>query len=405
VYSGFQYVGTAQSHDGIVNCLSGITATDTTTTRTTFETVIAKALGVQPLILGACSHQPYGLDNKGMLFWDGTPIDPQKNPAKVADALFGASSAPAPSVNPDVQLRTDLLALTASEIQGMQSELAALTGEQSKLKTHLAAIQALQNTSSISAPLACTTKPPMPTVDQVRAASAMAPGDPNSGTDYFYQEKNFPLLLQAQLELVTQAIICNAAPVIALMPMYATCDFDFTFAGSPGSHHLGLSHTSPQWAAGAMYNSPISVNNFDPTTRVPFAKAQLWFCKQLVSSVVSVLATTDDPSAPGTKVLDNTLIYWMSEIGDGQNHTRVSEVEYPQVPAYLPLVTIGKCGGAIKSGQLVQYPLGSGNASDANYAGMINRPATDLYLTFAKAMGASNVTFPGTTGPVTEVLG
>ena len=66
---------------------------------------------------------------------------------------------------------------------------------------------------------------------------------------------------------------------------------------------------------------------------------------QLVNKVVSVLATTDDPAAPGTKVLDNTLIYLFSEIGDGQDHTRVSEILYPQTPDSLPLVTIGKCGG------------------------------------------------------------
>ena len=50
-------------------------------------------------------------------------------------------------------------------------------------------------------------------------------------------------------------------------------------------------------------------------------------------------ARADDPAAPGTKVLDNTLIYVMSEVGDGQNHTRTSLIEYPQVPASLPLVS------------------------------------------------------------------
>ena len=51
-----------------------------------------------------------------------------------------------------------------------------------------------------------------------------------------------------------------------------------------------------------------------------------------MNKVVSVLATTDDPAAPGTKVLDNTPHLRMSEIGDGQDHTRVSEILYPQVP-------------------------------------------------------------------------
>ena len=154
---------------------------------------------------------------------------------------------------------------------------------------------------------------------------------------------------------MAQAIICNAAPIIGLMPMFATCDFDFGFAGAPGSHHSTLSHSGYQAAPGAQYNSPITVDNLLASARAPFATAQKWFATQLVNKVVSVLATTDDPGAPGTKVLDNTLILWMSEIGDGNDHNRVSEILYPQVPDSLPLVTIGKCAGTIKSGQVVQY--------------------------------------------------
>ena len=75
------------------------------------------------------------------------------------------------------------------------------------------------------------------------------------------------MLLQAQLELITQALICNAAPVIGLMPMYATCDFDFGFANAPGAHHNGLSHTVSQAAPAGQYNSPISVANLQTTVR------------------------------------------------------------------------------------------------------------------------------------------
>jgi hypothetical protein len=401
VYQGFQYPGAAATHTGIVNCLSGSLANDTTTPRITVEQVIAKALGVKPLVLGACSHLPFGMDSNGMLFWDGTPIDPQKSPVKAADTLFGAGPTdPQPPVDFDVQLRQDLLKLTQGEIDGLKSTLGGLTREQSQLATHLAAVQGvLADASGGPSVSVCTGKPNLPTVEMVRSASAGIVVEPSGGNDYFYQEKNFPILLQAQLEVVTQAIICNAAQVIALMPMYATCDFDFGFAGTPGAHHNGLSHTGPQWAPGAMYNSPITIDNFTAAGREPFAKAQRWFADQLINNVVRVLATTDDPAAPGTKVLDNTLIYWMSEIGDGQNHTRLSEVEYPQVPTNLPLVTIGKAGGALKSGQVVRFPL-----DVPEKAAMVNRPAADLYLTMARAMGAANVTFPGTTGLINQVL-
>ena len=403
VYQGFQYVGMGETHDGIVNCLSGYTGADTTGSRTSVDQVIGKALGVKPLILGACSHMPSGMDHNGMLFWNGTPIDPQKSPVAAFDSLFGGSSAGTGApVSADVQLRQDLLAFTASEIQGLSGTLKNLTAEQNKLQTHLTSIQSLQSSGSSggNTQSSCSTKPSLPTVEMVRKASAGNVPDPSGSNDYFYQSTNFPLILQAQIELVAQAIICNAAPVIGLMPMYATCDFDFTFAGVPGAHHSTLSHTSPQPANGAQYNSPITVANLNPSTRTAFAKAQLWFTQQLVKYVVSVLATTDDPAAPGTKVLDNTLIFCMSEIGDGADHNRMSEVLYPQTPDSLPLVTIGKCGGAIKSGQVVQYPL----VTDKNSTAVVNRPATDLFLTMAKAMGAGNAMFPGQSGVISEVL-
>ena len=223
-----------------------------------------------------------------MLFWNGTPVDPQKSPVKAADALFGGITGTPPPVSIDVQLRKDLLAFTGSEIQTLQKTLTGLTREQTKLATHLSAIQALQSDSSMTSHSSCTTKPSLPSVEMVRAASAGNVVDPSGSNDYFYQAANFPLLLQAQLELVTQALICNAAPIIGLMPMYATCDFDFGFAGAPGAHHNGLSHTGPQAAAGAQYNSPITIANLQAMARAPFATAQKWFMTQLVNKVVSV---------------------------------------------------------------------------------------------------------------------
>ncbi len=408
VYEGFKYPDIGGTHEGIVNCLSGVETLDSTTSRTTLEHTIAQGLGVKPLILGACSHLPYGLDSNGMLFWNGSPIDPEKDPSKVADELFGTSTAPSPMVDPNVELRSQLLGLTAAEIEDLSGQLSGLTREQNKLQQHLEAIQALQQGSGTgTGQSSCTTAPSLPTVEAVRAASAGQVIDPSGGNDYFYQEENFRKILQAQLEVVSQALICNAAQVIALQPMYATCDFDFSFVGqsdgsgidTKGSHHNDLSHTGPQQASGAQYDSPISVDNYSPEPRRAFARCQRWFAQQLVDQVVSVLASTDDPAAPGSKVLDNTIIYWMSEIGDGQNHTRLSVLEYPQVPTSLPLVTIGKGGGALSTGQVIRAGIGT----DSDNALMVNRPATDIYLTLAQAMGVS-ATFPGTTGAVTEAL-
>jgi hypothetical protein len=396
VYQGFKYLG-GQTHSSSLTCLSGLSITpDATTPRTTLEHVIAQSLGVKPLILGACAHLSTNFDDNGKVFWNGTAVEPQKNPAAAADALFkGASSTPVD--NSDAQLRKDLLTLTAGEIQTLQGTLGDLTTEKTKLQRHLEAIQAVQNGSGSSGVTSCTAAPSLPTVEKVRAASAGQVIDSSGGNDYFYQEANFPLIFQAQLELIAQALVCNAAQVSALMPLFPTCDFNFSFTQTSGAapaggwaHHSGLSHTNPQQAAGAQYDSPLSVNNLNPTIRTAFAYAQRWFMDQLDQHVLQVLASTDDPAAPGTKVLDNTLIYLMSEIGDGAMHTTESTEVYPRAPSFLPLVTIGKAGGALKSGQVVRF--------DAD------RPASDLYTSLAKAMGAGTATFPNATGPVTEVL-
>lgn len=415
VYQGFQYPGEAAAHDGVVNFLTGYQGSDDTTARTSFEHVIGNALGIKPLILGACVHRGFGLDRNSKVFWDGTPIDPQKDPSVVADRLFkGGNAAPAnpgePSQpNPELALRGELLKLTEAELSDLRGAVLDLTSEQSKLQTHLQSVQSLRASvdsqmgggagSGGGQVVSCTTTPTMPLVEQVRAASAGQVIDSSGGNDYFYQEANFPLIFQAQLQLATQALICGAAPIVGVQPLYTTSEIDFTFAGTPGSHHNTLSHIQAQQAPGYAWDSPASIDNVTPEARAAFGKAQRWFAEQLVDHVVSVLATTDDPTAPGTSVLDNTLIYWASEIGDGANHLRMSTIDYPAMPSYVPMVTIGGAAGALKTGQVVSFPI-----NDRNEKPQIARPATDLYLTLARAMGASNATFPDTTGVVSEVL-
>ena len=125
------------------------------------------------------------------------------------------------------ELRKDLLALTASEIQTLSGSLGNLTKEKTKLQRHLEAIQAMKDGKGSGAS-SCTMAPTLPAVEKVRAASAGKPTTSNNGggDDFFYQESNFQMLFQAQLELATQAIVCNAAQVVGLMPMYATSDFN-----------------------------------------------------------------------------------------------------------------------------------------------------------------------------------
>src|SRR5450432_649400 len=174
VYQGFKYLA-GQTHSSLLSCLSGLDGApnDITTPRVSLEHVIAHALGVTPLILGACSHRPFGLDTDGKLFWDGTAVDPQKNPAAAADALFGGTATPTQPVNADAELRKDLLSLTAGEIQSLQGTLGDITTEKTKLQRHLEAIQGIQSGNGMGSGVSsCTGAPSLPTVDKVGSDGA-----------------------------------------------------------------------------------------------------------------------------------------------------------------------------------------------------------------------------------------
>jgi hypothetical protein len=109
----------------------------------------------------------------------------------------------------------------------------------------------------------------------------------------------------------------------------------------------------------------------------------------------------------GAIPVDGWVVRWLA----GTAHHLVGQAPHAAVPLLrwavggredlrrLPLVTIGKCGGAITSGQVVQFPV-----AEKTMATTVNRPAADLYLTIARAMGAANVTFPGQTGVLPGVL-
>src|SRR5690606_10135779 len=125
------------------------------------------------------------LDRNSKVFWDGTPIDPQKDPSVVADRLFkGGNAAPAnpgePSQpNPELALRGELLKLTEAELSDLRGAVLDLTSEQSKLQTHLQSVQSLRASvdsqmgggagSGGGQVVSCTTTPTMPLVEQVRA--------------------------------------------------------------------------------------------------------------------------------------------------------------------------------------------------------------------------------------------
>jgi hypothetical protein len=394
VYDGFMYPG-AETHQGIVKFLSGsdVTNSDDTTARTTIEHFIGNEMGVGTLALGAVPHRVWGQDFDAKLLWDGQAVAPQKSPLVAYDTVFAGLSdspdAPDPSVGDELQNK--LLTLTEGQITGLQATVSNLTTEHTKLATHLESIQALKAGIGGGTTTSCTTAPSLPAVEALRAKAA---GQPE---EWFLAEENFPDILAAHLQVAAEAMVCNIRPVTAIQPLYANCEIDFGFidlglpGGASASHHSALSHTGPNIQGGVA----------EMETRRPFAKAQRWFVQQLVDNVIARL-DVDDPAAPGSTVLDNTIILLCSEIGEGAWHTsftrEIGKTNVPGIPSYMPLVTIGGAAGRLVTGQRLNYYDGT------KVEGSADRPAADLLLTLAQAMGSTALSFGGSSKPVSEAL-
>jgi len=388
VIQGITYPQGAMTHEALTVALSGLSGgPDTlpaeTVSRVTLEHQIAAGLKVKPLILGACAHRPFGLDKDGKLMWDGTPVVPEKNPLAAYDAAFAGlgQGMPAPTgPDPEVALTDALRSLTEAEVEGLQKELKALTSEQTKLQTHLEAIRSLKASGSGGGSVvSCDKAPVLSAVEALRTAAA------GQSDEFFLKEENFPKLLAAQLQIAGAALQCNARQVVAVQPMYTNCEFDFGFMGTSGAHHSVLSHTPPQ-------QNPYPDVGLAVAVREKFATCQRWFIEQLLANVITPLLEPD-PADPSHKVIDNTIIYVMSEIGDGADHkTKTVGIQpgpAPAVLAYVPSVIIGGGGGALKAGQVLTHT--------------VDRPAGDLYLSLCQAMGVTG-SFPDSTGALKEVL-
>jgi hypothetical protein len=348
VLRGIAMANDAKDHQAIRAALTGFPEGGTVDS---IDYTIAKALGVTPHVLGAVPYRAADgfTENSYLAKHGGVWVRALESPAAAADQIFGVAVAGASSqpVVDETMFERQAIELAETQVARMEGRVANLPGEQSKLAAHLRALQSLA-ASSVVPKSACATRPALPAVD------ALAGVDP-------LDETQFGHVFDAHLEVAANAMVCGAARVVTLQTMFARSDLRFDFLDGPGiaaEHHLGLSHV------------------IDP--RVPYARAQQWLLTRLATKMLSVLSQPD-PLDPAHSVLDNSIIYVLSEISDGCIHNSDAEplkVGDVSLYSYLPQVLIGGGAGYLRpGGRLVQV--------------QDERPHTDVLATIAAAMGAS----------------
>lgn len=361
--SGESVLGPLEPYKGYVNVLRGLeykginnhpairwALTGNENAPMSIDRAIAKAMGTQPVSLGVVPFQNYwGQDM--YLVKDSTWIRPEPSPVAASDRLFPPTMG---MMSSEAEFRKSALGLSEREIDKLMKANQELTREQSKLQVHLEAVRALK-AGGMGNTNVCTGQPSLPSVDALRASGANV-----------LETSNLPKVLDGQLELAAQALICGAARVITIQNLWATSDVNFSFMGISKNHHDPASHS------------------WDTAGRAEFARMQRYYYQHLVDKLVKPLAMTADAmdtSAPGRKVLDNTLIYVFSEIADGADHNSNKGTVWingKPLPSLLPLITIGGGAGAIKTGRLFDFE---------------NRTHGDLLYTLSEIAGVPQAQF------------
>lgn len=342
--------------------------------------LIAQQLGVEAHVLGMSLWKAQGFGNFGHLArHGGTFVRARENPLAAADEIFAGLGAAAGTPD-EAAFRAGLMDLTASQVERMQAEVKGLTSAESKLKTHLDALGNIREVS-ISKTLSCSDRPDMPLV---QATAGLDHGD----------IANWRKVLDAHLELAGYAMSCSAAPVLTLHALPTSTDFIMNFEGGPG--------------VGAPYHGGISHGD-----RVGLAACQRWVMERIAEVLLPILEL-DDPAAPGTTVLDNSIIYITSEVTDGDSHQSNSGIQYGtqggadyeykgtkvynsgSIYAPYPSFLLGGGAGFLKSGG---NDIVIDHGSDTG-----GRPHADLLATLAQAMGTGITDIGGTNRSVIEEL-
>lgn len=163
----------------------------------------------------------------------------------------------------------------------------------------------------------------------------------------------FPEHTKAMLDVIVLALRCDATRIITYSMDYGFGNKDFGFLGLGSFKHHNLSHSG---------TAQTTLDNHKAIVR--------WYMDQFAYLLGAMEAVDED----GDTLLDNSIVYMGSDVGDGWPHSH----------ADLTAMLAGGGAGALNPGRLI-------DASGASYDSVL--------LAMAHAMGAPLPSFSGATTP------
>jgi hypothetical protein len=246
---------------------------------------------------------------------------PDDDPVSVYGRIFGSGSGGG-TTDPETLRRKSVIDAVTGDLADLRARLG---GEEArKLDQHLNSIRELERSMGV---VACSGG----------TAPASVAKDDND---------KFPTIGKTQLDLLVSALGCGATNVASLQWSFTVSPVVFSWLGITDQHHT-LSHNGDGDTAGVQ----------------KWTDCERWFAQQFAYLLEKLAAT---PSAAGGSLLDDTLVLWTRELGDGRLHESKD----------VPFILAGS--GAFKMGRYVQ--------TTGKYHGQ-------LLVSICQAMGLTNTTF------------
>jgi hypothetical protein len=326
---------------------------------------------------GNCEDQ-FSCAYNNNISWSGptTPLPKQVDPRDVFNRLFGDGvpmPMPGPVVpgptKPDNKLvnRKSILDVVNARADALRKRVGKI--DRGKLDEYYNSVREVEQRLARAITGGTTTPPAMCTPGAApKAVDATMP---------------FPTQLDLLSDMVALAFQCDVTRVATYMFEHSFSDvrsFSSFLPGVTGRHHA-ITHANS--AAALVQEEKINT-----------------FYIERFAYLMSKLKAAKD--AGGASVLDNSVIYFTSEFGDGHMHNMRD----------LPVVVAGKAGGKLKTGLHVNFPLDPGKGTGPDGLGNPNdTQLAALHLSVLQLFGIPQASFgqddkgtPVATKPITEIL-
>lgn len=318
------------------------TAGDDIYNGTSIDQVVAQAIGDQTFLpsleLGCAGGAPVGDCDSGYscaysrnVSW-ASPTTPQAkvtDPALLFDRLFSGFDPDETQEDRDRRRRwrSSVLDTVVDDANALQGRLS--TSDRSKLDEYLTGLRELEQRIQSGSDGSCL--PPL-----------------RPGSNLAYEEQ-----VPAFHELLVTALACDLTRTGTFMLENAGSNRSFSFLGVTGAHHE-LSH-----------------HQGDPSTTEALVTIGTWEVAQYADLVARMAAVQE---ADGSTLLDNSLVFFSSEISDGDRHNHDD----------LPVLLAGRGGGQVTPGRHLRLAEGT--------------PVANVFLTMAQAAGVSVAQHGDSTG-------